>query len=286
MVKRGLGRGLSSLIPSLATEGLALEEIPIDDISANPTQPRQQFDSTAFDELVSSVGRHGIVQPVIVRPKGEGYELIAGERRWRAAREAGLETIPAIIKRSDDGESLQLALIENIQREDLNAVEEALAYRRLVDEFGCTQVELAELVGKNRATVANTMRLLQLPEPVRQLICEGSISSGHARALLALGEAAEQGKLAQKVIGEGLSVRQTEDLARLWQLAKDRKPNAKRVISPEIKAMTRRIGRYLGARVKAKMVGEKVKVEIELSSADDFQRLEELIINSRVTGDG
>lgn len=280
MVKRGLGRGLSSLIPSLTTEDTALEEISIGEICANPSQPRLQFDSESFSELVASVGRHGIVQPVVVRPKEEGYELIAGERRWRAAKEAGLLSIPAIIKTSSDSESLQLALIENIQREDLNAVEEALAYRRLVVDFNCTQAELAELVGKNRATVANTMRLLQLPESVREMISEGRLSSGHARALLALDESEDQIKLAQRVIAEGLSVRQTEDLARLRQMSKNRTNDKSLAPSPEIKAIARRLGRTLKTKVRAKLVGNKVKVEIELKDADDLRRLENLIVKN------
>ncbi|MDP1808559.1 MAG: ParB/RepB/Spo0J family partition protein [Actinomycetota bacterium] len=284
MVKRGLGRGLSSLIPSLATENTGLEEISVSEICANPSQPRLQFDAEAFSELVASVGRHGIVQPVVVRPKGGTYELIAGERRWRAAREAGLASIPAIIKTSNDSESLQLALIENIQREDLNAIEEAVAYRRLADDFGCTQVELAELVGKNRATVANTMRLLQLPESVQGMIGEGRLSSGHARALLALDGSDDQIKLAQRVAAEGLSVRQTEDLARLWQLAQNKTTTRKPSPSPEIKAIARRLGRALGTKVRAKLVGNKVRVEIELKDADDLRRLEGLIVKNDLSG--
>jgi ParB family chromosome partitioning protein len=284
VVKRGLGRGLSSLIPSLVTENTALEEISIDEICANPSQPRLQFDPEAFSELVASVGKHGIVQPVVVRPKEVGFELIAGERRWRAAREAGLLSIPAIIKTSDDSESLQLALIENIQREDLNAVEEAVAYRRLVDDFNCTQAELADLVGKNRATVANTMRLLQLPEAVQNMIGEGRLSSGHARALLALDESDSQIKLAQRVATEGLSVRQTEELARLWQMSKNKGAGKKISPSPEIKAIARRLGRSLRTKVRAKLVGDKVKVEIELKDADDLRRLENLIVKNDLSG--
>lgn len=284
MAKRGLGRGLSSLIPSLANDSTGLEEIAISEICANPSQPRLQFDPEAFSELVASVGRHGIVQPVVVRPKGDTYELIAGERRWRAAREAGLSSIPAIIKTSNDSESLQLALIENIQREDLNAIEEAVAYRRLADDFGCTQAELAELVGKNRATVANTMRLLQLPESVQGMIGEGRLSSGHARALLALDGSDDQNKLAQRVAAEGLSVRQTEELARLWQLAQHKTTGAKPSPSPEIKAIARRLGRALGTKVRAKLIGNKVRVEIELKDADDLQRLEDLIVKNDLSG--
>lgn len=284
MAKRGLGRGLSSLIPSLANDSTGLEEIAVSEICANPHQPRLQFDPESFSELVASIGRHGIVQPVVVRPKGDTYELIAGERRWRAAREAGLAAIPAIIKTSSDSESLQLALIENIQREDLNAIEEAVAYRRLADDFGCTQAELADLVGKNRATVANTMRLLQLPESVQSMIGEGRLSSGHARALLALDGDEEQHKLAQRVAAEGLSVRQTEDLARLWQLAHNKTTVGKPSPSPEIKAIARRLGRTLGTKVRAKLVGNKVRVEIELKDADDLRRLEDLIVKNDLSG--
>lgn len=261
---------------------MALEEIPLIDITPNPSQPRQRFDQEAFAELVASVGKHGVVQPVLVRQKDDCYELIAGERRWRAAKEAGLTTIPAVVKTSDDGESFQLALIENIQREDLNALEEAMAYRRLTDEFNFTQVELAEIVGKNRATVANTMRLLQLSGPVKQLVSEERLSSGHARALLMLDQDEDQEKLAARVVGEGLSVRQTEELAKIWQLSKDKEPVKKPALPPEIRTVARRIGRFLGTRVKTKLVNNKIKLEIELTSAEELNRIAEIISGGQV----
>lgn len=266
---------MSSLIPSLASDSLDLEEIPIGAIEPNANQPRRQFDPEALAELVASIAKHGIVQPVIVRPKESGYELIAGERRWRAAKEAGLAAIPSLIKRSDDSESLQIALVENIQREDLNALEEALAYKSLVEEFGLTQAELAGLIGKNRTTVANTLRLLNLSEEVKKLILTGGLSSGHARALLSLEVAEEQIKLAHRVLAEGLSVRQTESLVKVWHLARETDGPKRRALPPEVRSVARKIGRLLGARVKAKLVRDKIRIEIELNGPDELRLLEE-----------
>ncbi len=278
MAKRGLGRGLGSLIPSLVPDGLTFEEIPIDEIVPNPSQPRQAMDTGALSELVASIKKHGVMQPVVVRPKEDTFELVAGERRLRAAQQLGLSVIPAIIKESNDGESLQLALVENIQREDLNAIEEGIAYKRLTDDFGCTQAEVAELVGKNRATVSNTMRLLQLPGSLQKKISEGRLSSGHARALLGLDDQAEQTKLAERIIAEGLSVRQTEELARLRQLSKEKRAVVKSPISPEIQAMAKKIGRALKAQTRVKKTRDKFKIELVFSSADGIRKMEELVL--------
>lgn len=275
MAKRGLGRGLGSLIPSLTSDHLEFQEISIAKIGPNRNQPRRQFDPEALAELAESIAKHGIVQPVVVRPTERGYELIAGERRWRAAKEAGLAAIPALVKQSDDGESLQIALVENIQREDLNALEEAAAYKGLVDELGLTQVELAEVIGKSRATVANTLRLLNLTEEVKQMVRAEGLSSGHARALLALENGGEQVKLGRRIMAEGLSVRQAEELVKVWRLAREKTGMKKRMLTPEIRAVTRKIARSLGVKVKAKFVGDKIKIEIELDSPDDLYRLEE-----------
>lgn len=276
MAKRGLGRGLSSLIPTLgSTADVVLEEIPVGDISPSPNQPRKQFDQEAFEELVASIGRHGLVQPVVVRPKGSGFELVAGERRWRAAKEAGLKTVPAIVKQSTDGQSLELALIENIQREDLNALEEAAAYQKLIGDFKLTQAELADRVGKNRTTITNTLRLLQLPDSIKQLILEGQLSSGHARALLALENEDQQRKLAEKVLAEGLSVRQTESLVRLWQLAADGAPARPPVRS--FGTAARQLAGALSARVRVRMSGGKGKIEIEFKSEEELKRICDLV---------
>ena len=278
MVKRGLGRGLGSLIPSLNADQHELEEIPVADIRPSESQPREQFDDEALEELAGSIERHGVLQPIMVRPaEGGGYVLIAGERRWRAAREAGLETMPTIIKRSTDSESLQLALVENIQREDLNALEEARAFKRLIDEFGVTQAELAEMVGKNRTTVANTMRLLNLADEVQEMVMADSLSSGHARTLLALPDPEDQLKLAHRVLAEGLSVRRTEELVRLGALAAGGADSRKIPVPPEVKGLARRLAKSLGIRVKTKLTRDKLKLELELRDADDLDRLEQAI---------
>ena len=213
--KKALGRGLSALIPQKSESGVyaaALAQIPLDRIAANPYQPRKEFDEKSIDDLTRSVREHGIVQPVVVsRIAGDRYRLIAGERRFRAAQKAGLQSLPAVIKDlQQESDALQIALIENIQREDLNPIEEANAYHQLHDDFGLTQEEISRRVGKERSTVANFLRLLKLPEPVKKLLASGQLSMGHARALLSLESAKKQQQLADRVVNSSLNVRQTE----------------------------------------------------------------------------
>jgi ParB family chromosome partitioning protein len=220
--KKVLGRGLGALIPqrqeatapaeSHATQGLA--EIPISQIQPNPFQPRKTFNEASIDELARSVREHGIVQPLVVTRAGDKYKLIAGERRFRAAQKAGLTTVPVLIKEMmAEGDALQIALIENIQREDLNPIEEAMAYHQLHDDFQLTQEEISRRVGKERSTVANFLRLLKLPDPVKKLLASGQLSMGHARALLAIESPKKQEQLAERVVRKNLNVRQTEMLA-------------------------------------------------------------------------
>ncbi len=218
--KKVLGRGLGALIPQRpeapevlhATPGLA--EIPISQIQPNPYQPRKTFNEASIEELARSVREHGIVQPLVVTRAGDKYKLIAGERRFRAAQKAGLTTVPALIKEMmQEGDALQIALIENIQREDLNPIEEALAYHQLHDDFQLTQEEISKRVGKERSTVANFLRLLKLPDPVKKLLASGQLSMGHARALLAIESPKKQEQLADRVVRKNLNVRQTEMLA-------------------------------------------------------------------------
>ena len=218
--KKVLGRGLGALIPQPrqeapevpATPGLA--EIPISQIQPNPYQPRKTFNEASIDELARSVREHGIVQPLVVTRAGDKYKLIAGERRFRAAQKAGLTTVPALIKEMmQEGDALQIALIENIQREDLNPIEEAMAYHQLHDDFQLTQEEISKRVGKERSTVANFLRLLKLPDPVKKLLASGQLSMGHARALLAIESPKKQEQLADRVVRKSLNVRQTELLA-------------------------------------------------------------------------
>ena len=216
--KKALGRGLGALIPTRATEAPAtagLAQIPIEQIAANPLQPRKVFNEASIEELARSVREHGIVQPLVVTRTGDSkYRLIAGERRFRAAQKAGLATVPVVIKEKvADSDALQIALIENIQREDLNPMEEANAYHQLHDEFGLTQEEISRRVGKERSTVANFLRLLRLPDGVKKLLASGQLSMGHARAILAVSPAKKQEQLAERVVRRNLNVRQTEMLA-------------------------------------------------------------------------
>jgi ParB family chromosome partitioning protein len=219
--KKVLGRGLGALIPARSEAPAApaaspsgLAQIPISQISPNPYQPRKTFNEASIEELARSVREHGIVQPLVVTRAGDRYKLIAGERRFRAAQKAGLTSVPAVIKEiAQEGDALQIALIENIQREDLNPMEEALAYHQLHEDFGLTQEEISQRVGKERSTVANFLRLLKLPEPVKKLLASGQLSMGHARALLAVDSPKKQEQLAERVVKRNLNVRQTEVLA-------------------------------------------------------------------------
>jgi len=275
VAKRGLGKGLGSLIPSAEHigGGPQLERIPIREISPNAFQPRKNFDSEAFQELVSSIKEFGVIQPIVVRPKGLSYELVAGERRWRAANEAGLEAVPAIIRETSDTESLELALVENLQRENLNAIEEAAAYQQLIGKFNLTQGELAAVVGKNRTTITNTLRLLQLPREVQKLIEEDNLSSGHARALLSLEEEEKQVNLANRIVQEGLSVRQTENTVRLLSFRKTGANQPRHLQPKAFKTIAKKLGESLSTKVKIKMTQKKGKIEIEFKSLNDLERI-------------
>lgn len=222
---KALGKGLSALIGSPATSGEPAkgdasdaenlyQELPIGQIRGNPDQPRTVFDEAALEELAASLKAVGIVQPVVVRRQGDHYQIIAGERRWRAARLAGLKTLPAIIRQADDAQSLELALIENISREDLNPIDTARAYACLQEDFGATQEELAGRLGRSRSAIANTLRLLELPDEIQSMLEEGKLSEGHGRALLALSDRSRQRQLAARITARGLSVRQTEELVK------------------------------------------------------------------------
>lgn len=215
--RSGLGRGLGSLIPSEASADSSgdLLEIPVSAISANENQPRSRFEEEALVSLTDSIRELGVLQPILVRASGEGrYELIAGERRWRAARRAGLPTVPAVIRAVDDQSSLEQAIVENLHREDLNALEEASAFQQLIDEFDLTQDQVAKRVGKSRSAVSNTLRLFQLPGSVQKMVANGELSAGHARALLGSPDRALQERMAKQIVIENLNVRQVEDLVR------------------------------------------------------------------------
>jgi len=228
MVRRtGLGRGLDALIPQTTDTSESVREIPIDEIAPNPRQPRQHFAEESLQELAESIRQHGIVQPVIVARSGgtPPYQLVAGERRWRAAKLAGLRAIPAIVRDLSPRQAVEIALVENVQRADLSPLETAMAYRALIEEFGLTQAEVAERVGKSRSAVANTLRLLDAPVPIQDALAAGEITEGHARALLALPDAASQIEALQMVRERGLTVRQTEQLVREWTVRRARRPS-------------------------------------------------------------
>jgi len=264
---------LDALIPTELAEpnppSDAVTMVPIHLIQPNPFQPRQDFRDDELEVLAASIKRHGVLQPVILRPKEDGYELVAGERRWRAAMRAGLTEIPSIIRPCSDEEMLALALIENLQREDLNPLEEALAYQTLMQRFGFTQEEIAERVGKSRAAVANTLRLLQLPEPIRRALRDGTITEGHARALLGAPDEGAMMEAFQLVLKHHLSVRQTEALIRrLAQPKRSRRPE-----DPHLKALQHLLEERLQAPVRLRKGRKGGVLEIRFYSDEELDAL-------------
>ncbi len=286
MTKRGgLGRGLSALIPGAPEEaGTGLLEVPIGAISPNRRQPRTTFDDESLQSLALSIQEVGILQPIVVRKVEGGYELIAGERRLRAAKLAGLATVPVILRESDDAESLREALIENIHREDLNPIELAEAFRELLDELGLKQETLAERLGVSRSHVANTIRLLQLPPEVQALLAEGKIQAGHGRALLALGDAEAQKTLALRAAAEELSVREVEELVRRYlerpPAAPDPRPTPAREDLGSLAEVEEILSEQLATRVTIQMGRKRGRVIIEFGSADDLERIVSEIVGS------
>ncbi|MBM3264304.1 MAG: ParB/RepB/Spo0J family partition protein [candidate division Zixibacteria bacterium] len=280
MTRKVLGRGLEALIPDMRDDAVQQRviQVAIDEITPNPYQPRETFDQAKLDELARSIAEKGVIQPVTVREKEEGgYELIAGERRLRAARQAGFSTIPALVRPVVSiEEMMEISLIENIQRDDLNPIHEAKAYLRLMEECHLTQEEMASRVGKNRATVANTMRLLRLPEEVQKHVLSEDISMGHARALLGLDNRAEQTELCKQIVKKGLSVRKVEELVknRFKDVQESPRPTRK---SPDLVAVEEIIQRMLGTRVNITQGQHKGKIEIEFYSADDLNRILDIL---------
>ena len=272
--RRGLGRGFGALIPQAPPPKAVERTVPLDEITPNPWQPRVHFDEAKIHEMAESIGEHGVIEPLVVRPHGGGYELIAGERRLRAARLAGLESVPVAVREMSDRDVLEVTLIENLQREDLSALEEAAAYVRLMEEFGATQDEVARRVGKSRPAVANTIRLLQLPEAVRDEMRAGRLSAGHARALLALDSAVEQTALARDAIRLGLSVRQLEVRIRLRVQPPARKPASRDLHVADVE---KQLMRSLGTRVRLQSRGPRGRgrIVIEFYSPAELQRLVE-----------
>lgn len=278
MSKQPLGRGLSALIPDAikkATERVV--SISIDQISPSMYQPRMNIDTQALEELAASIKEKGVIQPIVVRSLGsDRYELIAGERRLRACKMAGLTEVPAIIKEVSDADAMEIAITENIQRQDLNPIELARAYLTLMNQFKLTQEELARAVGKSRPAVANTLRLLQLPQEVQEYILSGKISMGHARALLPLENESLQISVCKQIIELELSVRQTEKL--IQKLLSKPKAKIKTTVHfPEIEAIEKRLRTILATKVKIRQKGEKGKVEIEYYSSEDLERIISII---------
>lgn len=288
MVKRGgLGTNLDALIPLTVdnVEVASQDQIDINLIDPNPRQPRTVFDSDALQELVASIKEIGILQPPVVRKSGARYELIMGERRLRAAKIAGLKQIPVIIRQTPNNELLREALIENIHRSQLNALEEGAAYSQLLNDFNCTHEELAQKLGRSRTVITNTMRLLNLPTSVQQKVAAGTISAGHARALLGLSDANAIEKLANRIVAEGLSVRTIEEIIAISKPGgKSKSSSTAKKQSPELKELADQIGDVLDTRVRIENAGAKIgkgEIIIEYSGGEDLQRLFKLITSAR-----
>ena len=315
--RRGLGRGLGALIPSGApapaaeveavapvagepapevhrgddletVSGVRYAELGLDDVRPNPRQPRTVFDEDALAELVHSIREIGLLQPIVVRPvpdsdtaaDGPHYELVAGERRWRASREAGLERIPAIVRETADDDLLRDALLENLHRAQLNALEEAAAYQQMLDDFGCTQEELATRIGRSRPQVSNTLRLLRLPPHVQRRVAAGVLSAGHARALLALDDPEAMDRLATRIVAEGLSVRAVEEIVAVGEAdgrERTRVARPRRPVAPGLSEIADRLSDRLETRVRIESGKAKGKVTIEFATLDDLRRIVDVI---------
>ena len=280
-MKTGLGKGLDMLIPTAPEEEAlrTLQVLKISQVEPNRNQPRKQFDQEALEELAGSIKQYGIIQPIIVSKKEDYYEIIAGERRWRAAKLAGLKEIPVVIKDYSEKEIAEISLIENIQRENLNPIEEAQAYKTLIEEYDLTQEELSERISKSRTQIANTMRLLKLHEDVQKMLTTGVLSAGHARALLGLEIMEEQLRAAEKIINESLSVRQTEDLVRTINNPPRTVQKAKKTENNVFyKDLERRMTEKLGTKVKiSRSDSGKGRIEISYYSEDELDRIYTLI---------
>ncbi len=280
MHKRGLGRGLGALLSETPTEDDVMVDVPLDQISPNPNQPRKDFDSNALSELSASIRASGVIQPIIVRRDGTGYQLIAGERRWRAARQAGLDRIPAIVREATDAQSLELALVENLLREDLNPIEEAEAYQRLLAQFSWTQEDLAQRIGRDRSSIANSLRLLRLPDAIQADLRSGRLTMGHARALLALTTEAEQFRLRDAILANDWTVRATEESIRASEALAQKRgaaPRKGRRRSIELAALEDELQRALLTRVRILGNDRKGKIEIVYATPDELERLSELL---------
>jgi ParB family chromosome partitioning protein len=274
MNKRGLGRGLDALLGSTPRATETLTEVPVDHVEVNPRQPRKAFDPAALDELARSLQAAGMIQPVVVRRvPGDRWQLIAGERRWRAARIAGRERIPAVVREATDAESIELALVENLLREDLDPLEEAGAYQHVLTEFGWTYEQLAQRLGRDRSSIANALRLLRLPEAIQDDLRAGRLTMGHARALLALNDSAQQLRLRDQILAEAWSVRATEADIQKRRAA----PPKARKRSAELVALEDALQRALMTRVRITGSERKGRIEIVYATAEELERLSALL---------
>lgn len=290
VARRGLGRGLEALIPSTPAEaeaagleqvsGASFSELPVDAIKPNARQPRTVFDEDELAELVHSIREVGLLQPIIVRPNGSnGYELIMGERRLRATKAAGLDTIPAIIRDTADEDMLRDALLENLHRSQLNPLEEASAYKQLLDDFGCTHEELADRIGRSRPQISNTLRLLRLSPAVQRRVAAGVLSAGHARALVSVTSPEIQDRLAQRVVAEGLSVRALEEIVTVSPEAERRSPRRPggRLHAPKLADLAARLSERFDTRVRVDLGRSKGKITVEFATVEDLERIVELM---------
>lgn len=279
MKKATLGRGLDALIPKeTASAGFILAAIH--EVRPNLRQPRKEFDDDAIAELSLSIKEKGVLQPLIVRRVGTGYEIIAGERRWRAAQKAGVTKVPIIIKEASDSEALELALIENLQRQDLNPIEEAGGYRRLIEDFGLTHEEVAARIGKDRSTITNQLRLLKLPEEAQKALVEGEITAGHARAILSLGSPAEMESALSAIRKQKLSVRNTESLVKKMSSA-GKKEEKEHDEDPYVRSLADELKRALSTQVRIVYNNGRGRIEIDYYSTDELERLAALLLESK-----
>jgi ParB family chromosome partitioning protein len=283
--RKALGRGLNALLGTPEAEAPdQLREIDVDRIIPNTQQPRKQFDEDALDELAASIREHGVIQPVVVSALEDGFfQLIAGERRWRASQRAGLLRVPAVVREAGEHDSLELALIENLQREDLNPMEEAYAYERLISDFGMTQEEVARRVGKNRATIANMLRLLRLPGEVQQWLRENRLTTGHAKALLSLSDLNAILDFARKIIQGNYSVRQAEMLVSRYSDTggKDESGGSVETVDPNVKAAVHALEQVLGTKVTVQENGGRGRIEIHFYSFEEMNRLYEGLLKAK-----
>ncbi len=279
--KRGLGRGLGALLGEgavpVATSHEIVREIPVDEITPNPFQPRKSFDETALDELKTSIGEYGVLVPIIVRRRDDGYELVAGERRWRACAALRRPTIPAIVRASDDRQTLEFAIVENLQRENLNPLEEAAGFQYLIDEYDLTQDELAHRLGKSRPAVANALRLLSLTDQIKVMLVDGRLSAGHARALLAVPEE-HRLSLAQRAVSEGLTVRALERLAAAPSTPKS--ATTARELNADERTFESRLRERFGTRVALIRQNRGGRIEFRFTNDDELIRLGDLLLGS------